>query len=232
MNENKSANYTGFSLVSGGLIYSITSILRGKSGSKTGLIRTALALIMITWVPVLVLSIISGSISNDTTETISFYEDFLFHVRFLLVVPFLILIENLVDRSFIGYVQNSDRIIDNSQQPAFNTLVKQLDKLTDSYIPELIVLLVTYLIIFINWNTFWVFDSGRNYLAYTGTTKLNTAGWYYILVCSPIFGLLVFRWLWRWLVWVYSIYRISRFKLRVDPLSALFLLPLLHYSLH
>ena len=63
---------------------------------------------------------------EDTDSSISFPEDFLFHVHFLLVVPFLILIEKVVDRSFIGYVKNTDDLIPNSQQDSFNRLVRRL----------------------------------------------------------------------------------------------------------
>jgi len=191
MEDKNQANYEGFSLVSGGLIYKLTSVFRGKTGSQKGLLRTAIALVLITWLPVCILALIAGTL-NDTNNTISFFEDFLFHVRYLLVVPFLILIENLVDRTFIGYVQNSDRIIPDEQQKEFNILVKRLDKLTDSYIPEIVMLIIVYGLILINWNTLSIFDSGRNYLFASGSHSLYASGWYYMLVSAPIFQMLVF----------------------------------------
>jgi len=219
MNDKNSANYDGFSLVSGGLIYALTSVFRGNTGSSKGLIKTAFAISLITWVPLCVLALFEGTL-NDTDSTISFFEDFQMHVRFLLVAPFLILIENLVDSTFVGYIKKSDQLIPDERQPAFNRLVRRLDNLTDSYLPEIIALIVIYTIIILNWDHLWVFDSGRNYLAYPGTTTLNAAGWFYLLFCVPIFQLLVFRWLWRWFVWLYSLIKISRFKLHIDPLHA------------
>lgn len=214
-----SADYDGFSLVNGGLIYSATASLRGKSGSGKGLVRTAMALMLLTWVPLSILAVLAGTLIDDNT-TISFFEDFQVHVRLLFVVPFLILVENVVNRSFVGYIKNSDRIIPISQQESFNRLVKQLDKLTNSYIPEILVLLVIYSFIIFNWDTLSIFESGRNYLAYKGTDSLTGAGWFYLLICSPIYQLLIFRWIWRWMVWMYSVIKVSRFKLQVDPLHA------------
>lgn len=213
-----SANYDGFSLVNGGLFYSLTAVFRGKEGSKKGLIRTSIAMVLLTWVPICILAIAGGTL-NDTDKTISFFEDFLFHVRFLLVVPFLILIERAVDRSFIGYIKNSDNLIPNSQQDPFNRMVTRLDKLTNSYIPELLLLISMTVYIVLSWEDLPIFDSARNYLT-TNENQLSIAAWYYILICIPIFQLLIFRWFWRWVVWVYSLIRISRFQLQIDPLHA------------
>lgn len=216
--EQLSANYEGFSLVNGGLFYSLTSVFRGKEGSKQGLIRTAIAMVLLTWVPMCILAIFVGTL-NDTDKTISFFEDFLFHVRFLLVVPFLILIEKVVDKSFVLYIKNSDSLIPNSQQDTFNRMVSRLDKLTNSYIPELLMLVSMVVYVVLSWNDLSIFNSGRNYVTSDGH-QLTLAAWYYILLCTPIFQLLIFRWFWRWVVWVYSLVRISRFKLQIDPLHA------------
>jgi len=217
--DKYTANYDGFSLVSGGLIYKFTSVFRGKSNSKKGRINTAVALAIICWVPVSILALIAGTLNDDST-TISFFEDFLFHIRYLFVVPFLILIEPMVNQSFVEYVKNSDYLIPDDQQEKFNRLVNRLDKLTNSYIPELLVLIVIYVLIFIDWNSLSIFNSGRNYLSYKGTFELNPAGWYYILVSVPVLQLLIIRWVWRWIIWAYSAIMISKFKLQIDPLHA------------
>lgn len=217
--DKNTANYTGFSLVSGGLIYKLTSVFRGKGDTRKGIRRTAFALVIITWLPVCILALLNGTLNDDNT-TISFFEDFLFHIRFLFVVPFLILIEKIVDHSFIEYIKNSDYLIPDSQQERFNRMVKRLDKLTDSYWPEIIILIVIYSLIYFNWEALTTFNGGRNYLLHKGTTELNAAGWYYLLVSSPILVLLIFRWLWRWVIWVYSVINISRFKLQTDPFHA------------
>lgn len=217
MSNPTTANYDNFSLVQGGLIYNATSILRKSSKHNNELTRTAFVLVLITWVGLYVSTLFEGNI-KDTELTISFFEDFLVHVRYLFVVPFLILIENVVDKAFIGYVQNADRLISNTDQERYNRLIKTLNSLTDSILPEIIILIGTYAYIIFQWQDLSIFSSGRNYLVIDD--KLNIAGWYFLLVCTPIFQLLVFRWLWRWAVWIYSIISISRFKLQTDPLHA------------
>lgn len=221
MNEERDMkkNMKGVSLVSGGLIYSATSFLRGELGDRKGLIRTAVALACTCWIPVCILAIMNGTL-NDGSKTIDFFEDFLFHARYLIAVPFLIIIEKTVDYALTGYLKQSRYMIPPGLIPKFNRLVEKLDRLTNSHIPEAFALVIIYLVAFINWDDLWLFDSGRNYLAYPGTDELNAAGWYYVIIASPIFQLLMFRWIWRWFIWIYSLISITRYNLLTDPLHA------------
>jgi len=130
-----------------------------------------------------ILSIISGTLIDDNA-TISFFEDFLIHVRFLFVIPFLILIEQIVDKSFIGYIKTSDELIPHSQQTNFNQLVKRLDKLTDSYIPGIVILNCIVYIYHCPVGYLCTIGIRQKLLIFKGTHDLNIAGWYYILVCS------------------------------------------------
>jgi len=218
MNEKNTTNHQGTSLVRGGLIHSLTSILRGKSSGKD-LQRIAAAFVLITWVPLCLLALWSGTL-NDSGAMISFFDDFLIHVRFLLVVPFLILIEGFVDRSFVRYIETSSNFIPETQRDSFGQFIMRLEKLVRSYIPEILLLLMVYMMTILNWNEISVFRSGRNYFTDAQTNTLTAAGWYYLLICSPLLNLLLFRWTWRWMLWVYSIIKLSRFKLQIDPLHA------------
>lgn len=219
LDSKTSANYDGFSLVSGGLIYSITKIFRKNAKPGKVLLHTAIALAIITWLPICIFALIGGTLDVDDAS-INFFEDFLMHVRFLVVVPFLILIEKIVDRSFVSYIKNSDDLIPDSQQKKFNALVSRLNRMTDSYIPEILMLIIVYGSIILTWNISPDTAQGRNYILNALGDNLSLAGWYYLVISMPIFQLLVFRWLWRWFVWLYSVIAISKFKLHVDPLHA------------
>jgi hypothetical protein len=217
MDSQSSADYEGFSLVSGGLIYSLTSIFRGKGRDARGLRRTGLALVLISWLPLLVLAIQSGTMQSRDGSA-GFLMDLPLHARFLFAVPFLILIERAVDWAFLRYVQRSDDLIPAEEQESYNRLVRLLDKLTDSLVPEGILLVLVYGFIALHWESLAAESTGHLSLMKPYGVTLQPAGWYFLLVSSPIYQLLVFRWAWRWMIWVYSIFRISRFKIKVDPL--------------
>lgn len=131
MTKTTTANYKDFSLVDGGVIYAATSIFRRGKNKSLGLPKTALAMIFFTWGVMCILAIIDGTL-NDTDQTISFFEDFMIHVRFLFVLPFLILIDNVVDKAFVGYIQDVDKLIPNDEQPKFDKFIKFINRLTDS----------------------------------------------------------------------------------------------------
>ncbi|NNE03725.1 MAG: hypothetical protein HKN52_11255 [Eudoraea sp.] len=219
LDSKTGVDYDGFSLVSGGLIYSITKVFRKKAKPGKEWTHTALALAIITWVPLCAMALIGGTLRVDDAS-INFFEDFLMHSRFLLVVPFLILIEKILDRSFVNYIKNTDDLIPDAQQLKFNILVKRLNKLTDSFIPEIVMLVIVYATIIITWNITPDLAMGRNYILNDTGNELSPAGWYYLIISMPIFQMLLFRWVWRWFVWLYSIISISKYKLLVDPLNA------------
>lgn len=219
LDSKTSADYNGFSLINGGLTYSLTSIIRKKSKAEKGSRNTAIALAIITWLPLCLLALYYGTLDDDDT-TISFFEDFVVHVRFLIVVPFLVLIENSVNKTFVEYIKNTDNIIPNIQQQDYNKMVDHLKKITTSYLPEIIVLIVYLTALFMNPDLLASEDAHRNYMTYTGTNTLNIAGWYNFLISIPIFLLLMFRWFYRWVIWFYSIIKISNFNIYVDPLHA------------
>ena len=207
--DNYSANYDGFSLVSGGLIYRIMAMFLKSKDPLRNRRQRALLFALVAWIPLGILALLIGPQSFLTNE-ISFLKDFEIHVRFLFAVPFLILIERMVDHSFIEYIKTSDQLIDHQEQPGFNKLVLQVDKLSNLYLPEVLMLVIIYLSIFMRWNDPSLFDSSKSYLT-NHDGSFTTAGVYYLFVSLPIFQLLLFRWFWRWIIWVYSLLRISRF---------------------
>lgn len=204
--------------VGGGLFHKISTIFHKKNVSIKGSPRIAIGLVIITWVPLFILAVFSET-NNDSIQSISFFEDFFLQVRFLLVLPFLILIEKPIDLTFVKYIQNTYKLIQEHDRDKFISLVDRIRNIVKSYLPEILFLIIVYVLTIQNWNELWVLDSDRNYLT-NADNSLNSAGWYYLLVCSPLLQLLIFRWLWTWIIWAYSIFSISRLNLKVDPLHA------------
>jgi len=219
LDSKTTASYESFSLVKGGLIYSLTKWVRKLVKPGKELVVTAISVSAIIWLPLLILTFFEGLFDNDL-DTINFVEDFLLHIRFLVVVPFLILIENMVDRTFVAYIKNSDNLIPDELQSKFNQFVMRLDRLTDSYVPEIIALVVFYVAVIIDWQQLSFVGLGRNFLIHIDGNHLKISGWYYVFISMPVYQLFIVRWLWRWVVWVYSVIRITRFKIQVDPLHA------------
>jgi len=90
MKEDHSKILNKLTIVVGGIIYKIASLFHKKETSLIGSPRVAIGLMFITWGPLLLLALFSGT-GNEGDQSIRFFEDFLMHVRFLIVLPFLIL---------------------------------------------------------------------------------------------------------------------------------------------
>ena len=93
-----------YGLVTGGLIDTIMGKLHFRSDRNPGYIKRAIFYLAITWLPLMLLSIFEGNLIDENVD-INFVEDFLTHIRFLVVVPFLVMIESVVDNSLDNYVE-------------------------------------------------------------------------------------------------------------------------------
>jgi len=216
--DKYSADYDGFSLVSGGLIYSIMKLFQKSEDPRKSRRGRAFIFALITWLPLGVLAVFEGTIFPEAMG-INFIQDFETHVRFLFAVPFLILIEKLVDSSFINYIKTSDNLIVDKQQPVFNKMVSNVNKLSNLYLPEIIILIIIYSLTFITWDDHFLIESSKNYLYNQQHKTLTLAGFYYLFVSFPIYQLLLFRWLWRFIIWVYSILKISSLTFQIEAVN-------------
>lgn len=215
--QSKLANYDGFSLVSGGLIFKLmTLIFKTKDPVKSRRQR-AFFFGLIAWLPMSILILLSGE-STALTDEIAFLKNFEIHIRFLFAVPFLIFIEKIVDHSFIAYMKTSDQLTDDKEQSKFDRLVVNIDKLSNLYLPEILILIIIYTMIFMRWNDPSLFDASDGFL-YDQDGTFSAAGIYFLFVSLPIFQLLLFRWFWRWIIWIYSLIKISRFTFFIDAMN-------------
>jgi hypothetical protein len=218
-NSSSPAMFQDFSLVSGGLVYDIMRRIKVFGDDKRGYWNRAVFFALLTWMPLFILALFDGTLGGDKIE-INFLEDFTIHIRFLFVVPFLILIEQMINRYFVEYVKTTERMVGDDQLDRFKRLIDNIDRMSNSYIPELLILLLVFLVIALKWNDLTIFGSTREFLARPDGNKLSPAGWYYLLFSFPFYQLLVFRWVWRWIIWFYSLLRFSGFRLHIEALHA------------
>jgi hypothetical protein len=72
---------------------------------------------------------------------------------------------------------------------------------------------------FINLENFAA-DQDRGHWAITrenNESQLTYAGWWFVLVSSPLLQILLFRWFWRFYLWTEFLFRVSRINLNLQP---------------
>ncbi len=219
MEKTSSLQIHDFSLVRGGVIYQL--LLRFsliKPGSYS-VVQRSIFFALITWLPLLMLSVAQG-LALDSALQVPFLKDIAAYSRFLLAIPVLIAAEVVIDISVITTVKYFlySGLVEAAELPNFKAAIAEVAKLRDSILLEPCLFLIAYIItgiVFIR--ELSSVTSAWSALG-TGTAKqLTLAGWWYALVSLPIYQFLLFRWLWRFLLWSRFLWRLSRLNLQLVP---------------
>ena len=168
--------------------------------------------IVLTWVPLLILSLIEGVAWGDGLE-VPFLKDFLPYGQFLVAVPVLIAAE-LIAGSRIARVATALRqsdVLSPEDRPALDLMIHRAQAAWGGKTVNGIVLLLTVGVIVVSlfqvreWMT-----GGWQYV----DDRTTIAGWWYLLISLPIMRFLALRWLWRLLVWAWLLWRTARLDLQ------------------
>ncbi|HEY1983584.1 MAG TPA: hypothetical protein VGH13_26170 [Xanthobacteraceae bacterium] len=182
--------------------------------TEAALIRTAVLLAAITWLPLALLSVAEGLAIRDST--IPFLKDLSVHVRFLVAVPLLVYAEEPIGRrvriSVLHFL--SAKLVRDEDIPRFTLIIERATRFRDS---PLVALILAAIVVLTCWRSV---ASGLGpgvatwYLPQS-TGRLSIAGYWYAFVCLPIFLFLILRWILRILVWAFFLWRVARLDLRL-----------------
>jgi hypothetical protein len=212
MKENGSAE---FSLTPCGLVDTIQMRLGLIRDSSPRFKRRALVAAAVAWLPLLVVALVRP---RDGEVAMTFFHDIAVHVRFLLVVPLLIMVERgiglrtkMVANEFVA----SGLVVEGDVSRLQST-VNTTRKLLNSAWVEVAIAACTYLFVWMAMRSLTT-DGTVVWFerAVPGGQRLTPAGWWYVFVASPLVGFLFLRWTWRYLVWSWFLRRVSRLDLRI-----------------
>jgi hypothetical protein len=176
--------------------------------------RAALVLMGVTWVPLLVLSVIQGVAVSG--PQIPFVYDVAAHVRFLVALPILLLAEIPIGvrlRSAAAHFVSAG-IVGPEDHARYARIIEDARKLRDSRIAELGVFVAAYVTAY-TVLTRAGFQGGSTW--YAPQEGLTPAEGWYALISIPIFQFVLYRWLWRMFVWGSFLRRVSQLDLRLPP---------------
>jgi len=212
MSEIHSALAENFSITQGGPMHRLLVRLGNAGDERQRVVRRALAVAIITWVPLLILSLIQGQ-AYGKHITIPFLRDYAANVRLLLAVPILILAESAVDKRWRITVHEFVRtgLVTAKELPAFETVIEKTMRLRDRILPEAIMIVAAFLPLIITRTEFLMSDLSNWH--YTAPGEISMAGWYFNLVSTPLVRLLLLRWLWRMILWTLLLWRVSKINL-------------------
>ncbi len=200
-----------FSLTRGGPFYRLQIRLGGAEQERTRVARRALAAALLTWLPLLVLSMAQG-LAYGQHVRIPFLYDLAANVRFLVALPLLILCEVGIDQSLRTVVTHflKSGLVKEPELPSFEEAIGRLTRLRDHVLPEMVILAAAFLpslsIRSMEGLLLWGVSTWHS----VPGGMPSSAGWWFRLVSAPV-------WLWRMFLWASFIWRASRLNLGLIP---------------
>jgi hypothetical protein len=213
-------NPTDFSPFSDGVLHRFWRWMQPAADSRQLLRNSVVVMALLTWPPLLLLSVAEGH-AWGTTVAVPFLYDVQLHARLLLALPLLIVAEVVVYRRMgllIGAFLGRGLIPDDSRA-RFDAALAGAVRLRSSITAEVLIFAIVYAVgVGFVWRTRGALDVASWYGAsIDGTWRPSLAGWWLMFVSLPVFQFLVVRWCFRLLVWARFLWRVSRITLLLEP---------------
>ena len=211
-----------FSIVVGGPLFQLLRQLHLTDDALGLLMRRIIAILLLTWLPLLVLSALEGNLLGGS-PVVPFLLDLGVHVRFLVVVPLLIGAEPVAHRRMrlVAKHFQERHLIPESAMTRYDSAIASAFRLRNSVLAEPLLLAFVYVFdILIVWPYYsFVFEIPTWYAAPSlGGSKFSLAGMWYGYVALPIFQFLLCRWYFRLFIWTRFLWQVSRIDLSLAPM--------------
>jgi hypothetical protein len=218
--ESLSPELPDFSLILGGPLFQLLRRAHLCGDVAELLWRRVIALALITWLPLLALSIAEGYAWGDRVK-VPFLFDVDVHARFLLALPLLIVAELVVHRRMrlvVGtFVKRS--LLPGEARGRFDAAIAAAMRLRNSVLAEVLLIAIVYgLGVLFIWRRHAAMDMPTWYgITVTGKLQPSLAGWWLGCVSLPLIQFILLRWYFRLLIWTRFLWQVSRIDLRLVP---------------
>lgn len=208
-----------FSLVLGGPLYQFFVNSRLSTDTLGLLRRRMIVITLLVWLPLLILSFLSGEAVNGDNK-VSFLYDIEVHLRFLLSVPLMLLAELVVNQRLRPVVRQfvERSIIQSEMLPAFEAIIASALRLRNSMMMEVLLIVLVFTGGHYLWSSQVALETDTWFSVFAnGSKRLSPAGYWYVYVSIPVFQFLLFRWYFRIFIWARILWQVSRMKLHLVP---------------
>jgi hypothetical protein len=206
-----------FSLVLGGPLYQLVRRAHLSDDALMMVRKRIVVIALLAWLPLLVLSAVQGYFWGNRVA-LPFLLDLEVHIRFLVVVPLLVIAELVVHQRLrpIAKAFLERNLIPEKDLPRFDDAITSAFRLRNRISAEVLLILIVYGVgVLVIWRQFTALQADSWY-AVRGS-KLSLAGFWYVYVSLPIFQFLLIRWYFRIFIWARFLWHVSRIKLALVP---------------
>ncbi|MGA9926587.1 MAG: hypothetical protein WBQ29_24540 [Isosphaeraceae bacterium] len=210
------ADLHGFDLVGRGPSFRLAQRFGFNRPDRPRRIRKILLLILVTWVPLVLLSLVAGHAFGNRVA-VTLLRDPVILSRFLFVLPLLALAEIVVERSLGVQAQHflASGVVPAGEAVKLEAAKAEALRLRESVVAEGVIVVLAVAIAII---AQVVIRFGSEESTWKRSDAgITLAGWWYILVSLPILFFFLLRWFWIFLLWSRFLFRISRLGLELTP---------------
>jgi hypothetical protein len=207
-----------FSLVLGGPLFQLCRRAHLSGDGLEFLLRRVTVIAMFTWLPLLLLSMLSGHAFRGSLK-IPFLYDVEAHVRFLIALPVLIIAEIVVHNRISPLVRRfvQRRIVVTEDLPRFKAAVDSALRIRNSVVVEGTLLVLVYTLGLWMWRSQVALGEPTWYaMPAAKHLHLTAAGYWYVFVSIPMFQFILLRWYLRLVIWFRLLWQISRLNLHLS----------------
>jgi hypothetical protein len=174
--------------------------------------RMVASLLAVIWLP---LVIITALYHRD--QLVGLLKDYRLYSRIVIAGPVLLVGQVLMENRFrvvVNHVWEAG-LLGAEDLRKLDGVLGTIKRLRDSPFPELIIAMLAFVDIALIWRGNMVTSPAWAVYRSGGAIHLTSTGWYYGLVSLPIYQLLLGLDLWKWLLWSFFLFRLSRMDLKV-----------------
>jgi hypothetical protein len=205
-----------FSIVQGGPLFQLLFRTHFVGGAMTLVMRRVILFVLITWVPLLLLSAFEGHLFRGSIA-VPFLLDLETHIRFLVVVPLLLDAELVVHKRLLPIARTflERNLIPKEAMKRFDAAVNSAFRLRNSIPAEVLIIALVYAVgVLVVWRRYMVLNTATWYATGSGSAlNLSHAGMWYADISLPIFQFLLLRWYFRMFIWMRFLWQVSRIRL-------------------
>ena len=211
-----------FSLVQGGPLFQLCRRARLCDDAFGLLRRRIVAGIALTWLPLLVLSLLDGKALGHAVR-VPFLCDVDTHARFLLALPLLMVAELVVHKRLRNTVRQllESPLVTGAGRPKIEAAIASALRWRNSVLAEVLLIALAYGVGVL---AVWRHHAALEILTWYGEpvggrllVQPSLPGWWFGYVSLPLFQFLLLRWYYRLIIWARFLWQASRSELRLVP---------------
>jgi AcrR family transcriptional regulator len=220
MNKSEYFKTPDFSLLLGGPLFQLLRRAHLTGDALELFRRRVLVISLLAWLPLLVLSALEGQALGGSAA-VPFLLDVEVHIKFLIILPLLIVAELVVHQRMRFVVKQflERNLVAENDLPRFNAAIASAFRLRNSVLAEVLLIAFVYVVgVLIIWRQFTALSTTTWYaVASAEGSKVSLSGIWYGYVSLPLFQFLLMRWYFRIFIWTRFLWQVSRLRLSLVP---------------